>query len=74
MKDGTKPLIVLSKFRQTIKIKIAEKFILNQNIAKRPSVLNAFGRNPPLALLFATEQKYTSEATMESATESQPLE
>jgi hypothetical protein len=74
MEDGTKPLIVLSKFYQTTKIKIAEKFILNQNIAKRPLVLNAFGRNPPLALLFATEQKYTCGAAMKSAIQPQLLE
>ncbi|WP_429104389.1 hypothetical protein [Aeromonas allosaccharophila] len=43
-----------------------EKFILNHNIADQSLVLNAFAQYFPLALLFATEQKYTSGLVMES--------
>ncbi|WP_169046961.1 hypothetical protein [Aeromonas salmonicida] len=45
-----------------------EKIILNKNFIGAPIVLSSFEQHPLLALLFATEQKYTFGAAMESAT------
>ncbi|WP_421293685.1 hypothetical protein [Aeromonas veronii] len=44
-----------------------EKIILNQNLTNMIMMLDALEQRPLLALLFATEQKYTSGAAMESA-------
>jgi hypothetical protein len=43
-----------------------EKIILNQNVIGIPIVLGSLEQHPLLALLFATEQKYTSGAAMKS--------